>query len=166
MASETPIRVLFVCAGNICRSPMAEAVFAHKVRIAELDQKIITDSAGTGAWHIGDPAQPRTLEILKREKIPYNGLARQFTAHDLESFDYIVTMDEDNLAFVQRLTKQKPHHAKLSLFLDFARQAGSVDADQLEVPDPYYNGRYEEVFELVNPGADALLNFIRQEHDL
>src|SRR4051812_26586452 len=90
------IRVLFVCLGNICRSPMAEAVFLHKVKAAGLDGEISADSAGTGNWHVGAPPHSGTRRILSAKGIAYEGRARQLSRSDLDSFDYILTMDEQN----------------------------------------------------------------------
>ena len=95
------IRVLFVCLGNICRSPMAEGLFAHKVRLAGLEREIETDSAGTGHWHLGSEPHKETRRMLQQNRIAYSHRARQITQADLDSFDYVITMDEENLANVQ-----------------------------------------------------------------
>jgi protein-tyrosine phosphatase len=168
------IRVLFVCMGNICRSPMAEAVFAHKVKAAGLSDKIEIDSAGTGDWHVGETAHPGTLKILSHNSIPYNGRARHFIAKDLTEFDYVLAMDSDNLAHIGRMVKQAekvPVNAsvadkrpEISLFLAYANKAGLIDAT--EVPDPYYTGEYELVYSLVEKGSTALLDHIRATHNL
>jgi protein-tyrosine phosphatase len=153
------IRVLFVCMGNICRSPMAEAVFQHLVNEAGLSSKIVVDSAGTGGWHAGEPAHRGTLGILKKYEIPYDGRARQFVKNDLDQFDYVVAMDSENLSHIQRFTSKR---AEVRLFLDYAVKAGTVSIG--EVPDPYYDGRFEYVYELVTQGSKALLAHIRAEH--
>jgi protein-tyrosine phosphatase len=152
------IRVLFVCLGNICRSPMAEAVFAQRVREAGLDDRIQVDSAGTGDWHLGETANPGTLRILEREGISYSGRARLITCEDLDRFDYIVTMDRQNQSDV---TSMGTGRAKVVQFMQFAPHAGPP-----EVPDPYYNGRFEEVYDLVTQAADGLLAAIRKAHGL
>ena len=97
------VRVLFVCLGNICRSPMAEAVFLHKVRAAGLEDRIEADSAGTGHWHVGHPPHHGTRDMLNRSGIEYAHKARLVTPADLEAFDYILTMDNANLRDVQAL---------------------------------------------------------------
>jgi protein-tyrosine phosphatase len=157
------IRVLFVCAGNICRSPMAEAVFQHKVKEAGLDDIITIDSAGTGRWHIGERAHHGTLNVLQKHNIPYNGHARQIRHSDLKEFDYILAMDRDNLHDINYLNRNNAD-TEIKLFLDYANSDALTDVS--EVPDPYYAGNFEEVYRLVDKGAAALLKHIRKAHHL
>ncbi|MCW3060017.1 MAG: phosphotyrosine protein phosphatase [Capsulimonas sp.] len=152
------IRVLFVCLGNICRSPMAEAVFAHQVREAGLATEIEVDSAGTGDWHVGQPAHSGTRRILAKNAVEYNGRARQIARRDLSEFDYIVTMDDQNLSNVSAMGEGR---AKVVSFLSFASHMGLT-----EVPDPYYTGNFEETYELVTAASEGLLAHIREEHGL
>jgi len=158
------IKVLFVCMGNICRSPMAEAVFQKMVKEAGLSQQIQVDSAGTGSWHVGEKAHPNTLRVLQKHAIPYNGRARQFRRDDLDDFDYVLAMDKENLAHVQQQSYQ--NKTKVNLFLNYAKEKGKVRVD--EVPDPYGNpdSAYEEVYDLVTKGCAALLDHIRTRHGL
>jgi protein-tyrosine phosphatase len=172
------IRVLFVCAGNICRSPMADAVFQHIVGQAGLADQFKIDSAGTGSWHAGERAHSGTLTVLRKNNIPYDGRARQFDYADLNNFDYILAMDRENLSNILRLVNRgersaqdkmdrlygSAHRPEITLFLSYANQAGTVNTT--EVPDPYYDGRYELVYDLVTKGCDALLNSIRQKHEI
>lgn len=158
------IKVLMVCAGNICRSPMAEAVFQNKVNEAGLGDEIRVDSAGIGSWHAGETAHSGTLRVLKEHGISYNGRARQITRADLSTFDYVLAMDTENMSGIERLAASGKSSAQIRMFLDFAHNAGTVRT--LEVPDPYYNGKFEVVYELVNKGSDALLQHIRDQHRL
>ncbi|HEX8550794.1 MAG TPA: low molecular weight protein-tyrosine-phosphatase [Abditibacteriaceae bacterium] len=152
------IRVLFVCLGNICRSPMAEAVFAHLVRDAGLENQIEIDSAGTGNWHIGARAHHGTLDVLQRNNVPYDGRARQIVSRDLDDFDYVITMDDSNLANVRALADNNSHVAPL---LSFA-----AESPTREVPDPYFCGGFDGVYDLVRAGCEGLLTHIRREHSL
>ena len=156
------LRVLFVCLGNICRSPMADAIFRKMVADAGLVGSIMVDSAGTGGWHVGETAHPRTLGLLRQHHIPYDGRARQFQRSDPEVFNYVLAMDRSNLRDIRIIGG--PAKAEISLFLHYAKEAGAVKND--EVPDPYYSGEYEYVYELVSAGSRALLDHIRREHKL
>jgi protein-tyrosine phosphatase len=158
------IRVLFVCLGNICRSPMAEAVFQHMVNQEGLADQIEADSAGTGEWHIGSAAHPGTLAVLQTNGIAYDGRGRTLHPTDMRNFDYIIPMDNDNLRNVQRLHKLAGGAAKVALLLDFSEAAKK--AGLREVPDPYLTGGFENVYSLVTDGAAGLLAAIRREHDL
>jgi len=155
-----PVRVLFVCLGNICRSPMAEAVFQHHVDAAGLGDAIQVDSAGTSDWHTGESAHRGTLHVLRQHGIDYAGRARTVSPRDFERFDYILAMDDSNLANLRRLMPEGSR-AKVHMFLDYA-----PDASSREVPDPYYDGRFEEVYQLVEQGARGLLEHIRREKGL
>lgn len=155
-----PVRVLFVCLGNICRSPMAEAVFQHLVDEAGLSEDIIVDSAGTGSWHVGERAHRGTRGVLQKHGIDYDGRARQIEITDFADFNYILTMDDSNLSNVRRMMP-KNTEAVVARFLDFAPDAG-----ESEVPDPYYDGRFEYVYALVKQGAQALLEHIREQEGL
>jgi len=152
------VRVLFVCLGNICRSPMAEAVFMHKVREAGLAAEIEADSAGTGDWHIGRPPHPGTQEILEQNSIDYIHQGRQITSADLEIFDYILAMDNTNLRDIQSLGKSE---AVVRRFLEYAPKSRVRD-----VPDPYLTGGFAGVFKLVNEASNGLLAAIRAKHRL
>lgn len=151
-------KVLFVCLGNICRSPTADGIFNHLVVRTKLDQKIIVDSAGTGDWHIGKAPDTRTVAAARQRGYDLSVLrARQVTARDFDEFDYVLAMDKANLLDLQRI-RPSSYAGHLGLFLDF----GSRD-DYREVPDPYYGGNdgFELVLDLVEDAAQGLLNHIR-----
>ncbi len=159
MSEPTPITVLFVCMGNICRSPMAEAVFRHLVQEAGLSGRFVIDSAGTGGWHAGEPPHQGTLDVLARHGVSADGqVARQVTKTDFDRFTYIVAMDADNL---RDLRRNDPRGCCTRLLLDYAPTTRTR-----EVPDPYYNGRFEEVYALVTAGCQGLLAAIREEHGI
>jgi len=158
------VKVLFVCLGNICRSPMADGVFQHMVTSAGLADEIMVDSAGTASYHIGETAHKGTLRILKDNGISYRGRARQLRNDDLRLYDYVLAMDTSNLSNIQAIPSNPSEKAIVSLFLQYAHDAGDVDV--LDVPDPYYDNRFEYVYELVTKGSQALLAHIREAHDL
>lgn len=155
--SQRKVRVLFVCLGNICRSPMAEAVLRDMVRKEGLEERIAIDSAGTGGWHIGDPPHVGTRRRLDREGISYEGIrARQIADRDFSDFDYIVAMDEDNMRDLRSLNRNPA--AKVMKLMDLV-----PDHRLRDVPDPYFTGNFDETYELVTLGCRALLDKIKAE---
>ncbi|MCC6904668.1 MAG: low molecular weight phosphotyrosine protein phosphatase [Anaerolineae bacterium] len=143
--------------GNICRSPMAEAVFAHMVSEAGLSGQITTDSCGIGNWHEGQTAHTGTLDVLSKHQIPYDGRARQIRAHDLAA-EYLIAMDLENVTGIKRLGAAQ---GEVALLLDYAD-----GIEEMEVPDPYFNGRFDHVYSLVTAGCQGLLDHIRAYHNL
>ena len=153
------ISVLFVCMGNICRSPTAEGVFRKFVSDAGLDDIIHSDSAGTHAYHVGQKADRRARAAAERRGYSLENIrARPVTDMDFEGFDFILAMDLDNLEMLQHSSDEE-HHAKISLFLDF-----STSAKGGEVPDPYYGGStgFERVLDLVEEASEGLLDRVRE----
>ncbi|MCR8656828.1 low molecular weight protein-tyrosine-phosphatase [Paenibacillus endoradicis] len=155
-------KVLFVCLGNICRSPMAEAVMRHFVMEEKLADVIEVDSAGTGDWHIGKQPHEGTRTLLDNKQISYTGMkARQITGSDEVDFQYIVCMDDQNLKDVQAVfnaAKADGAKGKVITFMSL------VDgAEVTEVPDPYYTGNFEYVYELIDEGCRKLLEDIKSE---
>jgi protein-tyrosine phosphatase len=154
------ISVLFVCLGNICRSPMAEAVFRHYVEQEGLADKIRIDSAGTGDWHVGEPPHHGTRKKLDEQGISYAGLrARQVKASDFDEFTYIIGMDDSNVSNLRRLAGGRD--VKIHRFVDFI-----PGTTYTEVPDPWYTGNFDETYELVTKGCHNLLETIKKEHGL
>jgi len=158
------IRVLMLCMGNICRSPMAEAVFRDMVEKAGLSDKISVDSAGTSNYHVGEPAHHGTLQVLEENNIFYDGTSRQIRAEDFVKFDYILAMDRSNLHSIERYRSHFDGRAQVALFLSYAHQAKLLDYD--EVDDPYYTGRFRDTYETISIGARAFLDYLRERHSL
>lgn len=152
------IRVLFVCMGNICRSPTAEAVFRRQVQEAGLDAQIHIDSAGTHDYHVGEEPDPRAQLAAGQRGYDMMGLVgRKVETNDFEAFHYVLAMDAYNLSLLRRLCP--PEHAhKLGLFMDFSERF-----EENEVPDPYYGGDegFEHVLDMVEDAARGLLAHIR-----
>lgn len=151
-----PIRVLFVCTGNICRSPTAEAVVRRQLAAAGLGARVEVDSAGTGEWHVGEPPDKRARRAARRRGYDLEPLrARALSAADFDSFDLIVAMDRGHL---RHLEAEAPPgaRARVALFLDFRESAGAVARD---VPDPYYGGAdgFELMLDLIEDGAAGLI---------
>jgi len=155
------IKVLMVCMGNICRSPLAHGHFEALVREAGLADRIRVDSAGTHAYHIGKSPDPRSQDTARRHGLDLGAQrARQVNADDFDAFDYIIAMDRDNLAILDRFVKDDSR-ARLQLFLEYAPELAEE-----EVPDPYYGGPdgFEHVYSLVDAASRGLFAAIRREH--
>lgn len=154
-------RILFVCMGNICRSPTAEGVMRHLVREAGLEDEIVIDSAGTGNWHAGDPPDRRATAAARARGVTLDGAARQITVDDFEDFDYLLAMDRDNLEGIRAIAPDAESAAKARLLREF--DPGSAGAPDLDVPDPYYGGPqgFETVLDQVEAACRGLLDEIR-----
>jgi protein-tyrosine phosphatase len=153
------VRVLFVCWGNICRSPLAQGVFEDVLRREELDDEVFVDSAGTGSWHEGSPPDHRAQRSASARGLDLSAQrARRILADDCEEFDYVLTMDEQTYRTVASLCRGS---AVVRPFLDFAPHS-----PEREVPDPYYGGPdgFEHVLDLVEEASEGLLDDIRDRH--
>ena len=159
------ISVLFICMGNICRSPMAEAIFRKLVEDAGLAHRFEIDSAGTGPWHVGDRPHRGTQAVLRKHGISTHGMtARQVQPDDLHRFDYLVVMDNNNEYDVARLAHRYGIQGEIIRLLDMADPA--VTRGVRDVPDPYYSGGFDYVYELVRSGCEGLLERIIIDHGL
>lgn len=159
MTRSQVTRILFVCLGNICRSPLAEGVFRHLVHELDLGTHYEVDSAGTGAWHVGEPADPRSRGVARKHGIVLSGRARQVTGEDFRTFDLVIAMDRENQANLERI--RKGGHGRLHLLREFDPEARG----ELEVPDPYYGapGGFDEVYEMVHRSCGHLLETLESE---
>lgn len=148
------IKVLFVCMGNICRSPTAEGVFRHRVEAAGLAQQFMIDSAGTHGYHVGEPPDARSMEFAARRGYDLSAQrSRKVTLRDFEEFDHVLAMDHENLRLL-RASCPPQHQHKLALFMQHAR-----NSDSDVVPDPYYGGPrgFDQVLDYIEDAADGLL---------
>jgi protein-tyrosine phosphatase len=161
MRKSAKVKVLFVCMGNICRSPTAHGIFRHLVRESGLEPLIEIDSAGTHSYHVGAPPDQRALETARGRGVDIGDLrARRAEAGDFVYYDYVLAMDMDNYRSLLRICPPTMKQ-KLMLFMDFAPDLG-----YREVPDPYYGGQrgFDQVFDLVEAAAQGLLDEIARRH--
>ncbi len=145
-----PVRVLMVCLGNICRSPLAEGILASKADPGHL----LVDSAGTAGYHVGNPPDPRSVEVAASHGIDISQQrCRRFSSTDFDRFDYIFAMDRENLLYLQELARSEADLKKVSLLLEAAGHPAE------EVPDPYYGGAdgFQKVFQMIDTATDRLL---------
>jgi protein-tyrosine phosphatase len=154
-------RVCFVCTGNICRSPMAEIVFRARVADAGLDELVEVDSAGTGGWHEGDGADPRTVTVLEDNGYAGGHTARQFQPSWFSRLDLVIALDSGHLGALRRLAPTEHDAQKVRLLRSYDPAAG----DDLDVPDPYYGGvdGFEECLEMVEAASTGLLAAVRKD---
>ncbi len=150
-------KILFVCLGNICRSPAAEGIFKQKIKDRDLENLFVVDSAGTGGWHVGNLADPRMRATALSRGIEMTSRSRQIEENDLYEFDYILVMDKDNLHAVKSLIQDQlnPVNSKIKLILNYSK-VSQLD----EVPDPYYGGQngFDKVLDLLETAIDGLID--------
>ncbi len=158
---QRPLRLLFVCLGNIVRSPLAEALFRHYAQQRGVAHKYEVDSAGTGGWHVGEGPDPRMVQVAARHGLHYDHRARQFHPRDFDRFDLILVMDEDNWAHLMALAAARPaYHRKIRFLREFDPQGGP----RAEVPDPYYGGLegFEQVYQVLARSVQGLLDALER----
>lgn len=162
------MRLLFVCLGNICRSPTAEGVMRALVADAGLQESIELDSAGTGSWHVGSPPDERAAAVARGRGTPLAGSARQVRTEDFDDFDLLLAMDSSNMRELRQQAPGVEERAKVRLLREFDPASGahgptSAEIADLDVPDPYNGapGGFEEVFDLVHAACEGLLERIR-----
>jgi protein-tyrosine phosphatase len=162
-STDDPYRVLFVCLGNICRSPMAEVVFTSLVRDGGLQARITAESAGTGDWHVGEAAYPTTIDVLTARG--YDGSAhraRKFVRDWFEDYDLLIAMDQMNVKALQQHARMPEDADKIQLLRSY--EPNSMKYGELDVPDPYGAPRaaFEEVFDIIEKSCRGLLDDVRQ----
>lgn len=155
------VRVLFVCLGNICRSPLGAAILKKKVSTHGLDGQVEVDSCGTSNYHIGDNADPRTVANALRNGVPIEHRARQLLESDLERFDYIFAMDRSNYENIRRLSNGHVARQKVRLMREFDPVAGEG-----EVPDPYHGGEddFQEVFDILDRSTTHFVAYLKEKY--
>ena len=150
-------KILFVCLGNICRSPAAEGIFIQKIKDRDLENLFVVDSAGTGGWHVGNLADPRMRDAALSRGIELKSRSRKIDIKDLYEFDHILVMDKDNLTAVKSLINDDVHlvNSKIKLILSYSKKS-QLD----EVPDPYFGGQngFEEVLDLLDEAINELID--------
>ncbi len=152
------MKILFVCLGNICRSPLAEGIMKHKLLQQGLNDKVTVDSCGTSNYHIGEKPDVRTRKNAERNGVVLNHLGRQLSTEDIESYDLILAMDHSNYQNILKLKNAPQHLSKIKLMREFDPDPGEV------VPDPYYGGEdgFQEVFEILDRSIDGLIAHLKK----
>jgi protein-tyrosine phosphatase len=155
ITKENPYKIVFVCLGNICRSPTAEGIFQHLVNERGLQPYFYIDSAGTSAYHIGEPANSKSRQVAEQHGVRLQSRARRFEADDLDEFDLILAMDRENFENLKRLDRNSTFNGKIRLMREYDPQPGDG-----EVPDPYYGGMdgFQHVFEVLKRSCETLLD--------
>lgn len=155
------VKVLFVCLGNICRSPLAAAILKDKIKKNGMNSWVEVDSCGTSNYHIGDTADPRTLANASRNEIAIDHCVRQLSNQDLENFDFIIAMDKSNYQNILRLSNARNFEYKIRMMRDFDPVAKGG-----EVPDPYHGNEkgFQEVFEMLDRSIKNFILFLQKEH--
>ena len=165
MTPKHSVSVLFVCLGNICRSPLGEGILVHRLDQEGLSDRVRVDSAGTGAWHQGEPADPRSTDVALQHGISLRGRARRVRPEDFYDFDYIFAMDGENLRDLRHLESQQNEGADGSAVLSLFREFDPVQDEPLDVPDPYYGGTdgFDLMFEMIDRTCAVFVEHLTSE---
>jgi protein-tyrosine phosphatase len=155
------IKILFVCLGNICRSPLAEAIFKHKIKEKRLERQVEVHSCGTAHYHVGDTPDPRTIKNALKNGVIIDHLGRQLSKSDLETYDFIIAMDKSNHANILKLENAKDLSHKIKLMRSF-----DLNLEGDAVPDPYYGDEtgFQQVFDILSHSIDSFIHFLEKEH--
>lgn len=158
ISKEDPYKLVFVCLGNICRSPTAEGLFIHKVNQAGLENYFYIDSAGTAAYHVGESANSKSQATANKHGVHLPSKARKFDYADFEEFDLILAMDSENLSNIRELDRKNKFSEKIKMMREFDPDPGNG-----EVPDPYYGGQegFENVFRVLDRSTEALIQELK-----
>jgi protein-tyrosine phosphatase len=160
--------ICFVCLGNICRSPTAEGIFRHLLAEARLGDRIVAESAGTGAWHVGERPDRRALATARRRGLELPGTARLFEPTDFERFEYVVAMDGDTRSALLASAPDRHARSRVHLLRAFDPANTAIRPDLApDVPDPYYGGPdgFDRVFDICEAACRGLLDHLRRTHD-
>lgn len=158
------IQVLFVCLGNICRSPLAEGIMNQKLREAGLADQVAVSSAGTGTWHLGHAPDERTVRVARANGITLDSIAQHLEEKPFEAYDYIVAMDENNRRDIEDWDREQAHRHKIFLMREFDPEAN----DALAVPDPFMGGEedFDSIFKVLNRSIDAFIQYLEKQEAL
>lgn len=153
-------KILFVCLGNICRSPLAEAIFNHKIKERGLENQVEVNSCGTANYHVGDTPDPRTIKNALKNGVAIDHLGKQLSERDLAHYDFILAMDKSNHTNIFKLTDASKHAHKIKLMRSF-----DLEPNGEEVPDPYYGNEsdFQNVFDILNHSMDSFITYLQRE---